>query len=427
MFLIRNGRMIDPRSGTDAVADLIIDGDHISHIGKAPEDVEYEEIIEADGKIVAPGLIDVHVHFRDPGFLDKEDILTGAKAAAAGGFTTVVCMANTKPLVDTVETLDYVMEKSAKAVIRVLNTAAVTKGFAGVELTDMAALKAYGAVGFTDDGVPIADSRVVRDAMLVAKELNLPLSFHEEDPGLIGSPGINAGAVARQLGVEGASNLSEHTLIARDCVLTLDTGATVNIQHVSSAESVELIRFAKGRGARIHAEVTPQHFSLTQEAALTVGTLAKVNPPLRTEQDRMALIRGLQDGVIDIIATDHAPHTAAEKAKPLAEAPSGMIGLETALGLGITHLVRPGYLSLSQLLEKMTVNPAKLYNLDAGHLAEGTKADLTIFDEAEQWQVDPAFVSRSSNSPFIGHTLYGRVKYTICGGKIVYTDQGKEE
>lgn len=422
MILIKDGRVIDPKSGMDEPLDIIIRDGIIAGMGKFQKSDDYDTVIDARGKVVAPGLIDVHVHFRDPGFTYKEDLESGARAAAAGGYTTVVCMANTNPAVDCKEILWDLRKRAASLPIRVLNAAAVTVGLKSQRLTDMEALKQAGAVGFTDDGIPIKNVQLVLEAMRKSKQLGVPLSFHEEDPDLVGSPGINAGKIAQAMGVEGASSLAEETLIARDCLLALKTGAIINIQHISSKVSVELIRMMKGLGARVYAEVTPQHFSLNEEAVLEKGSLAKVNPPLRTEEDRYALIQGLKDDVIDMIATDHAPHSREEKAKGIEEAPSGMIGLETALALGITYLVRKGHMTLPHLLEKMTVKPAELYQLDGGSLKVGARADLIVFDEREKW-VAERFHSKSENSPFIGAELVGKIKYTICSGQVVYMDE----
>lgn len=424
MILIKDGRVIDPQSEMDEIIDLVIENGTITGIGKFAKSDEYERVIDAKGMVVAPGLVDVHVHFRDPGFTYKEDLKTGAASAAAGGYTTVICMANTKPVVDTVDILADLRNRAGQLPIHVLNTAAVTKGLQGRELTDMPALMDAGAVGFTDDGIPISDVKLLLSAMEAVKALNVPISLHEEDPNLIGSYGINQGPVSEKAGVAGAMALAEEILIARDGLLALKTGASVNIQHISSKTSVEMIRMLKRLGANLSAEVTPQHFSLTEQAVLEKGTLAKVNPPLRTEADRYGLIEGLKDGTIDIIATDHAPHSKEEKGKGIAEAPSGMIGLETALALGITHLVRKGHMTMIQMLEKMTVNPAKLYRLDCGVIRVGGAADLVIFDEREPWIVDgDRFYSKSANSPFIGQELYGKVKYTICRGRVVYEEQ----
>ena len=425
MILIKNGRVIDPAKGTDDVMDMVIDGGKIKAMGHYPENGEYETVIDASGLTVGPGLIDVHVHFRDPGLTYKEDIGTGAAAAKKGGFTTVVTMANTKPPVDSEETVRYVLEEGKKTGIHVLPAACVSVGMKGQELTDMDALKAAGAVGFTDDGIPLMDQKLVRQAMLKAKELDVPLSFHEEDPAFISENGIHAGEAAKALGIQGSPALAEDALVARDCMLALHTGASVNIQHISSANSVRMVKLAKELGADVTAEVTPHHFTLTESAVLEHGAMAKMNPPLRTEKDRLGIIEGIRDGSIDMIATDHAPHSAEEKAvEPVWKAPSGIIGLETALALAVTNLVKPGHLTMVQLMEKMSLNPAKLYRFDKGSVAEGADADLGIFDENERWTVtEDDIASKSHNTPFIGAELYGRVKYTICGGRIVYEDK----
>ena len=405
--------------------DMVIDGGKIKAMGHYPENGEYETVIDASGLTVGPGLIDVHVHFRDPGLTYKEDIGTGAAAAKKGGFTTVVTMANTKPPVDSEETVRYVLEEGKKTGIHVLPAACVSVGMKGQELTDMDALKAAGAVGFTDDGIPLMDQKLVRQAMLKAKELDVPLSFHEEDPAFISENGIHAGEAAKALGIQGSPALAEDALVARDCMLALHTGASVNIQHISSANSVRMVKLAKELGADVTAEVTPHHFTLTESAVLEHGAMAKMNPPLRTEKDRLGIIEGIRDGSIDMIATDHAPHSAEEKAvEPVWKAPSGIIGLETALALAVTNLVKPGHLTMVQLMEKMSLNPAKLYRFDKGSVAEGADADLVIFDENERWTVtEDDIASKSHNTPFIGAELYGRVKYTICGGRIVYEDK----
>lgn len=419
-MIIKNGRILDPQSKVDEIADILIEEGIITKIHKNIN-IKKDEVINAEGKIIAPGLIDVHVHFREPGFEYKEDILSGSKAAARGGFTTVVCMANTSPAVDNIETLKYINDMKENLPINILQTAAVTKGLKGTEIVNMEELKKYGAVGFSDDGFPIRDANIVLDAMLEAKRLNLPISFHEEDPCFIDSPGINEGKISEKLGIKGASHLAEDVMVARDCIIALETGAKVNFQHISSGLSVDIIRWAKSMGANISAEASPHHFSMTEDDILQFNTNAKMNPPLRTENDRIKLIEGLKDGTIDIIATDHAPHSNEEKNREFKKAPSGIIGLETALSVGITYLVKNKHLTIMQLLEKLTVNPAKLYNLQSG-IKEGNKCDLVIFDIDERW-IANEFYSKSRNSPFIGRELCGKVKYTICSGKVVYKDK----
>ncbi len=466
MLLIKNGYVMDPRSGKTGIFDILIEKKRINKIDTFidenelyPEQQKELEIIDADGMMIAPGLVDVHVHFRDPGFTYKEDIYTGAKAAAKGGFTSVILMANTKPTVDNIDTLHYVIDKGNETNIHVYTCASITKGLQGKELVDMDTLKMEGAVGFTDDGIPIMDEDTVIVAMKKAKELNVPLSFHEENPELITNNGVNRGKASAHYDIEGSPRAAEIDMIYRDLNLAGELDAPINIQHISSKEGVELVRQKKIEMARknniplplpksnenmtditnpsdlnksitqiipvdvaqalnIHAEATPHHFSLTEDAVIQHGTMAKMNPPLRTEEDRMAIIQGLKDNTIDIIATDHAPHSVEEKAKSITEAPSGILGLETALPLGVTNLVKKGHLTYMQLLEKMTINPAVMYHLDCGYIAEGGPADLVIFNENSYVVKD--FCSKSSNSPFKGETLTGEIQYTICDGKIVY-------
>lgn len=426
MLLIKNGHLIDPASGVDAPMDLLIDQGKVLQIAmpnqiKAEDDVK---VIDASGMIVAPGFVDVHVHFRDPGLTYKEDIQTGAAAAAAGGYTTVVCMANTKPPIDSVETFKEVWEREQKLPIHVLQAANVTMGMKGQELTDMDALKAAGAVGFTDDGVPIADEKLMVSALQKCKELDVPISLHEEDPALMISPGVNMGKVSDALGLGGAPEEAEYVLVARDVMLNQKIGAKLDIQHISSKTTVEILRQAKAHGICVYGEVTPQHLAATEDLVLEKGALARVNPPLRTEADRMALIKGLSDGTIDMIATDHAPHSTEEKSEPIASAPSGMIGLETALGLVWTYVVKPQLASPKTVIAALTVNPANLYQIPAGKVQENASADLVIFDPNEEWTVPEIFASKATNSPFIGWKLSGKVKYTICNGEIVYQSLG---
>lgn len=422
MLLIQNARVMDPKTNTDKVADVLVEDGKIKEIGIVPVTDEME-IIDANGLILAPGFIDVHVHFRDPGQTRKEDLVTGSKAAAAGGFTTVICMANTIPKVDNVDTLTDILERAKELPIHVLQASAVTKSFNGRDLVDMEAMKEAGAVGFTDDGLPIMNAGVLKKAMEEAKRLNVPISLHEEDSSLVIKAGINKGKVSEELQFGGAPAVAEDTMVARDCMIALATGASVDIQHISSKNAVEMVRQAKAMGANVVAEATPHHFTLTEDAVKKYGAMCKMNPPVRTEDDRQAIIRGLQDGTIEIIATDHAPHTTEEKEAGIEKSPSGIIGLETALSLGITSLVKEGHLTMMKLLEKMTINPANLYHLDAGYIAVGKEADFVLFDEKETYVVSDTFASKSCNTPFIGWELTGKVKYTICNGKVVYTDR----
>ena len=422
MILIQNGRVVDSVNQIDDIMDVLIDGKTILKVSKKIDLREYDkniEIIDATGLVVAPGLVDAHVHFRDPGFTYKEDIETGAKAAAKGGFTMVVCMANTKPAVDNIGTLQYIQEKAEKTGIHILQASTITKGLNGDELVDLETMAKAGAAGFTDDGIPILDEKILVEAMKRAKELDLPVSLHEEDPLFIVKPGVNQGAVSEKLGYGGASRTAEDVMVARDVILALHTGASVCIQHISSGNSVELVRNAKKLGADVHAEATPHHFTLTEEAVLEYGTLARMNPPLRTEKDRLEIIEGLKDGTIDMIVTDHAPHSEEEKAKPLDQAPSGITGLETSLALGIKSLVQPGHITLMKLMELMSKNPAEFYRMVPASVSEGAVADLVIFGENELWKVEE-FASKASNSPFLGWELPGKIHYTICDGKIVY-------
>ena len=409
MLFISGGSVVDPASGLNERSNILVRDGKVAEIGLDVRCPEGARKIDATGLTVAPGFVDIHCHFRDPGFTYKEDIHTGALCAAAGGFTTVVCMANTSPAMDSPELVREFASKAAAEKIEVLTVGAITRGLAGKELVDMKALLDAGAVGFSDDGKPLMDAALVLRAMRAAREAMVPLSFHEEDPSLIEANGVNATS----------PHTAEDVLVARDIELALATGAKVNIQHLSSAASVELLRQGKRRGASVFAEVTPHHFSLTEDALRQFGPNAKMNPPLRTEADRQALIEGLAYGTIDCIATDHAPHAAHEKDVALEKAMSGIIGLETAFALAVTNLVAPGRLSLSELVRKMSLNPARLYGFDRGALARGKRADIVVFDPEEEWTVSGT-LSKSNNSPFMGSRLKGKVKYTVSGGAIVY-------
>lgn len=426
MLLVKNGYMIDPCSQREGAFDLLLDHGKIVRIAQQGdlEDTVGPDaaVLDASRCIVAPGLVDTHAHFRDPGYPEKEDIHSGATAAAAGGYTSIIMMANTNPPIDNTKVLERVLEKCAKEKIHIYSAANVTLHMQGKELTDFEALKEAGAKVFTDDGVPVRNRLLLRSALLHAKALDMPVSLHEEDPSLISENGINGGgAAAAYYGIKGSPREAEITMIREDVQAAAQTGAALCIQHISTAEGVALVRYARQINPLIRAEATPHHFSLTEEAVIRCGALAKVNPPVRTEHDRMEIIRGLQDGTISFIATDHAPHTAAQKAvTPLWKAPSGMIGLETALSLSIRELVNPGFLTMMQLLRLLTWNPAEYYKLPAGSIEEDGPADLVIFDPQAQWTVPDHFASRSSNSPFIGETLPGVVRWTIADGEIVY-------
>ncbi len=421
MLLIQNGYLMDPASETQGKYDLLIENGRIVEIADHLNLPEGADLLDAAGLTIAPGLIDTHSHFRDPGFTYKEDLATGSAAAVKGGYTSIILMANTKPAVDCPEVLSDILERGKKTPVHLYSCANVSMGMSGQKLCNLKALADAGAAGFTDDGLPLMDEEVLREALRGAKALNLPVSLHEEDKTYISENGINAGSrAAADLGIKGSPREAEITMIARDVQIAVEEDAPLCIQHISTREGVDLVRKARSLNPKIHAEATPQHFSLTEDAILTQGTLAKVNPPLRREEDRAAIIEGLQDGTIDLIATDHAPHAACEKEKDFVSAPSGMIGLETALGLAIENLVRPGHLSLMEVLACLTVNPARFYHLPAGIVSVGASADLVLFDPDEEWTVTKDFASKSSNSPFIGQKLHGVVHYTIRSGEVVY-------
>ena len=421
-MVIRGGRVIDPARSVDGRLDLLIENGTISQTG-TDLCADGAQVLDAAGLIVAPGLVDLHVHLREPGFEAKETISTGCAAAARGGVTTLVAMPNTRPAADCPEIVKLVRDKAAPAGVNVLPAGAVTVGQKGGQLTDFAALKAAGVPALTDDGMPIQNMALLRQAMLEAKALGLTLLDHCEDRDMVQNYAVNEGAVSRQLGLPGRPAVAEELQIMRDVMLAEDTGAHVHICHISTAKGVDIVRQAKARGVRVTCETCPQYFTLTEEEVLRQGTAARVNPPLRTQADVDGILAGLADGAIDAIVTDHAPHTAEEKAKPLPDAPSGMVGLETSLALALTGLYHSGVLPLSRVLALMTSSPAALLGLDKGTLAPGRDADLVLFDLDEAWTVDKnQFASKGRNTPFHGRNVRGKVKYTISRGNIIYQE-----
>ena len=430
-LLIRYAWVIDPATGLNTMTNLLIEDGKIVKVGGGP--MQADQVIDASrmavysplysqaGLVAAPGLVDMHVHLREPGFAYKETVATGCAAAARGGVTTLVAMANTKPVTDSPELVRLVVEKAAPTGVTVLPVGAVTKGLGGAELTDFAALKQAGAPALSDDGVPIQDEKLLRQAMEAAKAVGLPLLDHCEDKDLVQNYAVNAGPVAEKLGLPGRPAIAEEMQVERDVRLAEETGAHIHICHISTARSVDIVRQAKARGVTVTCETCPQYFTLTEQEVLRQGSMARVNPPLRTQADVEAILAGLQDGTLDCIATDHAPHTAAEKARGLTEAPSGMVGLETALALTLTKLYHEGYLTLEEIAAKMSMNPAKVLGQKWSGLTPGGRADLVLFQLDETWTIQPeTFRSKGRNTPFGGMEVQGRNAYTIAGGKIIY-------
>ena len=423
-LLIQKGRLVDPVGGIGGVMDILIEDGKLAVIGSDLRERD-AQIIDARGLTVCAGLVDMHVHLREPGLEYKEDITTGTAAAARGGITSVACMPNTKPAVDSPEEVRYILRRAAESCgVRVWPIGAVTMGEKGEALTDAQALKEAGAVALSDDGVPIQNANLMRDALIRAKRLGLTILSHCEDADMVCNYAVNEGRVSRALDLPGRPAIAEELMVMRDAMLSEETGAAVHICHISTAGSVDIVRQFKKKGVHITCETCPQYFTFTEDEVLTQGSMARVNPPLRTRQDVEAIIAGLKDGTIDAIATDHAPHSAQEKAKPLAEAPSGMVGLETSLGATLTALYHTGEMDLSDILKKMTFNPACILGIPKGRLSLGGEADFTVFDPNEAWTVEPEqFASKGRNTPFAGRELKGKVKYTIVGGKIVYEDR----
>jgi len=422
---IRHARVIDPAAKRDAIGDLFLtDGKIVASLPAAAK--KRARQIDAKGLVACPGLVDIHVHFREPGQTHKETIGTGSRAGAAGGFTTVVCMPNTAPVADNAGTIQLIKDVVTRdAIIRVYPTGCITVGMKGQTLAPIGSLKRAGVVAITDDGDCVQSNDLMRRAVEYAKMFDLPVMDHCQDQSMTQGAVMNEGVVSTRLGLRGWPNAAEDMIVARNVILSEYTGAHIHLQHISSKFSVDVIRRAKQRGARITAEATPHHIALTEESLATYDTSYKMNPPLRTEEDRRALIDGLRDGTLDIIATDHAPHTDYEKDKEFDNAPNGILGLETALPVTLDVLVRRNKFKLPFVIDLMTRRPAKLINLPGGTLAVGAEADICLFDPEEKWRYDAkAGFSKSSNSPWHGQTLIGRVKTTIVAGRVVF-DHGK--
>lgn len=423
-ILIKNGRLINPSENLDKVMDIFVEDGIIKEKAESIEK-QADTVIDAAGCYVMPGLIDLHVHFRDPGLTYKEDIETGSKAAAKGGFTTVCCMPNTKPVVDNVETVKYIIEKGEKTgLTNVLPVGAVTKNMAGVEITNVEELKKAGICAISEDGKSVMNSGVYRKAMKNAAKANVPVLAHCEDINLVEGGVINLGDKSSELGVKGISNAVEDVIAMRDIMLAKETGATLHLCHCSTKDSVEMVKRAKEEGIKVTAEVCPHHFSMCSDDITSNDGNFKMNPPLRAREDMEALIKGLQDDIMDVISTDHAPHSAEEKAKDLEHSPFGIVGLETSVALTVTNLVKKGYLTPMQMAAKMSYNPAKVLGIPKGTLDEGKIADITIIDPDKEYTIDVnTFESKGKNTPFDGYKVSGEVEYTILNGKVVYSNK----
>ena len=423
-LLIKNGRLVFPVTGTVVLQDVLVENGVISLMERGLDPEGCDRVIDASGLMVAPGLVDMHVHLRDPGLTYKEDILTGCAAAARGGVTAMACMANTSPAVDCPEQVEYVLNRARQGCgVEVYPIAAVSKGLRGEEPTDAEALKDAGAVALSDDGNNVDNANLMRDVLIRARGLDLPVLCHCEDTTMVAGRAVNEGSVSRQLWLEGRPAIAEEIMVMRDAMLAEETGAHVHICHVSTAKSVDIIRRMKKRGVHLTCETCPQYFTLTEDEVLTQGSMARVNPPLRTRNDVAGIVAGLRDGTIDVIATDHAPHSAEEKARSLTRAPSGMIGLETSLAIALTQLYHTRRMDLPAIIKRMSTTPADILRLPRGRMSLGAQADLVLFDPDEEWTVDPEqFASKARNTPFAGWKVKGKVKYTIVKGEIIYQE-----
>lgn len=425
-ILIKNGRVLDPATATDQVADIYVEKDVIQKIGKGLKE-KADQVLDAKGCYVMPGLIDLHVHLRDPGQEYKEDIQTGAQAAAKGGFTTIVAMPNTKPIIDNPDRVRYVHNKAASlAPICVLQIGAITKGQQNKELSDIEGMIAAGVPAISEDGKSVMDANLYREAMKIAVKNNIPVLAHCEDATMVNGGCMNADEKAEELGLPGITNSVEDVIVARDILLADETGVHLHLCHCSTKRSVELVRMAKSMGISVSAEVCPHHFTLTSEDIITDDPNYKMNPPLRTKEDMEALKAGLADGTMEVISTDHAPHSAEEKQGSIRKAPFGIVGLETCVPLTVTELVDKGLITPLQMAEKMSYNPAKILGIDKGTIQEGKKADLTIIDPKATYTIDKnTFISKGKNTPFHGRKVKGKVMTTIFEGRIVYQNRSR--
>ena len=424
-LLIKNGRVLDPANRRDETTDLLVQNGRIACI-KPGLGINGAETIDASGKIVAPGLVDMHVHLRDPGFAEKETIQTGCQAAAAGGFTAVACLPNTAPPIDSADILCYIAQQANHADARVYPIACATKKMQGETLTDTDALLNAGAIGFSDDGLPIESAALMRDLLERAACDGFAVYPHAEVFALTRGGHMHNGAVSRELGLKGMPAEGEAGMVERDIDLVRQTGGRLHILHLSVKRAVDLVRQAKAEGLPVTCEASPHHIALTDEDVRILGTAGKMSPPLRSEADRQAIIAGLQDGTIDALATDHAPHTPREKLRAFADAPNGIVGLETAVGILLTHLVHTGLLSLSEVIAKLTAEPARILGIEGGNLSVGKPADIAIIDPNLEWIANAnSFKSKSRNTPFHGCTLTGRAVMTILGGRVTYQLSGQ--